>query len=425
MSKKAPPTGNIEALSSFVQGRALFDSFLETGSFDDLSEAAECFERSVANDRDFEIAKFYQAVCQTKLGETTKAIQHLERLAQHEQFALDALVQQASAYARSGEYQKAEKQLEKAEERARLEQPKQHERGHRRGVAARAIDRFIKILPSGFARPHRDDGASKERKLRLITAYRASILAIRGAAERDGDILRNAIEVAEKVDSEREKGKKAASSQAGERTDRAVRSEIERTKGEQADNLESRNIEVGTEFETKIAKGMAHMWLYYLEPAEEDWKAASDAFLLARELRPNSPHALYNLAMLHVCRGDRTLDGASARRDYYKANELIARTLEINPADDIARLTKALLSSKIGGELRPEEHGLGPEWEKRLRGSEEKKVVAALSELTKGNNDNGLRSTLFGDLPRRRAVRDSFVETTPWFIRGSRRGRRK
>jgi hypothetical protein len=98
---KKTPTQNIEALSNFTQGRALFDSYLETGNWDDLSEAEECFKLSIAQDPNFDTARFYRAVSQIELGNTTEAIEELETLVPH--FGVDAHVQLAQAYARKGE----------------------------------------------------------------------------------------------------------------------------------------------------------------------------------------------------------------------------------------------------------------------------------------------------------------------------------
>jgi tetratricopeptide (TPR) repeat protein len=114
------PTQNIEALSRFSEGRALFDLYLETGNPAFLSGAQECFDRAVAEDSRFDTAKFYQAVSRIELGDRTEAIKHLEALTNEEalerspELERDGHVQLAQAYAEEGKYEKAESELTKA-----------------------------------------------------------------------------------------------------------------------------------------------------------------------------------------------------------------------------------------------------------------------------------------------------------------------
>ena len=302
---KRPPTQNIEALSSFAQGRALFDSYLETGSWDDLSEAVECFDLAVAQDSSFNTAKFYRAVSRIELGnlndediEDLKALTSKEARRRNRQLWLDAGVQLAHAYASKGKYIMALEQLETAKK-----------------------------------------GATENRYY-LIEAYRALPLALLGEREQASYLWARAI------------GRASA-------TERKI----------------SENDEIGlaARFEAKNAVGTAYLWwCYYVakrgqtREADDNWTKAETAFLSARALRPNSARVLYNLGRLYICRGDREGQGSAARKKWYeRAADIIARSLEINPFDDVALLTKALLDSKIGRSTAPLERG--KKWLEELR----------------------------------------------------------
>jgi tetratricopeptide (TPR) repeat protein len=114
MMRKRISREKADTLSNFVQGRALFESYLETGNPDELSEASECFGSAVVSDAKFDLAVLYQAVCQTELGNTDAAIADLQALAKKPEFALDAQVQLAHAYARAGNYPEARRSIEEA-----------------------------------------------------------------------------------------------------------------------------------------------------------------------------------------------------------------------------------------------------------------------------------------------------------------------
>jgi hypothetical protein len=115
MRKKAP-TKNVEALNSFTRGRVFFDSYLDTENLDDLSKAAECFALSVAQDPNFNTAKFYRAVSQTEQGNPTEAVKELDALIRGGQFRfrLDARMQLSRSYAKNREYDKAQQQVAQA-----------------------------------------------------------------------------------------------------------------------------------------------------------------------------------------------------------------------------------------------------------------------------------------------------------------------
>jgi tetratricopeptide (TPR) repeat protein len=127
MARKTP-TGNMEALSRFSEGRALFDLYLESGDWNLLLEARGCFDRSVAEDPEFGTARLYRAVSLIELGKRDDAIGDLEALEQSlrqiptlkrflrriPRLEHDVHMQLAQAYAGNGDYDKAEEELTKA-----------------------------------------------------------------------------------------------------------------------------------------------------------------------------------------------------------------------------------------------------------------------------------------------------------------------
>ena len=348
---KKPPTRSIEALSSFSQGRALFESYLETGNWDDLTEARECFDLALAQDSSFDTAKFYRAVTQIEQGTPDDAINDLEALAESPMFETDARVQLANARARKGEYVTAREELRKAQEQ------------------------------------------TTGNKSTLIGAYSAALQALQGAVEHKPELWSTAIEAA------------------------------------QSSELKiSRNDEIGVavRFEAKSAAGTAYMWQFWnmtkqtgtgqlTEEAKAKFRLAEEAFKSAQALRPNSPRALYNLARLYICRGDREISDPEQteeeqkkkkedqRKWYELAEDLVSRVLEITPLDDIALATAALLRTKT--EKRKTFPTLAAHLGTWLSGAEAKETIHdGLEQLT---DLKGLHSVLLGDVPiARRATRD-------------------
>jgi tetratricopeptide (TPR) repeat protein len=241
------------------------------------------------------MAKLYLAAAGAELGDPAEAISILKKLKDPEemqQFKLDACVQLARAYAKKHEYEEAEKQLVEAE---------------------------IEAKKGG------------NRKLSLIVAYRAFFVALRGASTPLSNeaicLAKKAIELAEEVI-------KLAKKAAKPPTDAPTSAE----KIYQDDE-----IGLATRFEAAIASGTAHMWLGKLYSSEagkhSEWEQAKQQFLSARELQSNSTRVLYNMGILYMLRGDD--DKAKGREWYEKAKGLIARSLELNPFDQLADHTMA------------------------------------------------------------------------------------
>jgi tetratricopeptide (TPR) repeat protein len=251
MAKRKLPTDNIEALSNFVQGRALFDSYRETRNPEELSEATECFELSSRQDPGFEIARVYWGVAETKLGNPDEAISVLSGLKQYiredrQEFRLDVCVQLARAYAKKGEYGQAKKQLKEAENEARR--------------------------------------AGCKNKLCLFKAYRALYCALEGAHRKDLHVLNRAACLADRITSSKL-------------------------------SLKDDYIGRQTRFEAETASGIARMWLGKLSKsgAETHWKNAEEKLGSALKLRPNSTQALYNMGMLFMFQGRYEERGVSLR----------------------------------------------------------------------------------------------------------------
>src|SRR5438093_336705 len=122
MDRRGFPTKDAEAFSSFVQGRALFQSYLGTGLGEELQEARDRFATAAARDSEFHIAKLYLAATQTELREPDAAIPNLEELVEKNHYVPEARVQLAYAHVkryRDVDYVAAENELHKALEAAR------------------------------------------------------------------------------------------------------------------------------------------------------------------------------------------------------------------------------------------------------------------------------------------------------------------
>ena len=324
MARKTP-TENMEALSRFSEGRALFDLYLESGDWNLLLEARECFDRAAAEDPEFDTARFYRAVSLIELGNWDDAIDDLKALTTEQSLRRspklehDVHMQLAQAHAGKGDYDKAADELTKARK-----------------------------------------GANGNENC-LIDASFASLDAMRYAND--------------------EKKLKLAIKQ--------TQAAWKKSSGRNETGLAAR-------FEAKIAEGTAHMLLYMLKGEPGDWDAAKKAFELARQLRPNSRRALYKMAQLHICRGDK--DTKNWQRDYKDASLLVARLVELYPSDDVLRRTEALLRYKTIEQANVDLSEMGSETKAWLERHQHEPVEQALSEMVK---DKDLRSSLLGDLVRR------------------------
>src|SRR5271166_4197352 len=117
MGRKNLPTKDAEAFSSFVQGRALFKSYLGSGQGEHLQQARDLFATAAARDSEFDIARLYLAATQTELRDPDAAIPNLEMLIQRNRYLAEAHVQLAYAHIkryRDIDYVSAELELDKA-----------------------------------------------------------------------------------------------------------------------------------------------------------------------------------------------------------------------------------------------------------------------------------------------------------------------
>src|SRR5258707_511357 len=122
MERKNFPTRDADAFSNFVQGRALFQSYLGTGQGEELQKARDRFATAAARDSDFDVARLYLAVTQTELREPKEAIVNLQKLVEKKRYLAEAYVQLAYAHIKRYEdtgYAKAEEDLDEAVKAAR------------------------------------------------------------------------------------------------------------------------------------------------------------------------------------------------------------------------------------------------------------------------------------------------------------------
>lgn len=315
-----PPTDNIDALSLFVQGRVLYDSYLKTGDPDDLSEARQCFELAAARDQAFDMAKLYHGVSEADAGNAKEAVKILGNLNQS----------------------LTEKKAELPQDQRKLEEMQLNVRVQLGIAAAKGAD-YGKAV--GQLRAAERDTAERDAsKNSLIKAY-STLFSALGYA-RDGDkeglarVCKEADDLAEGVS-------------------------------------KKRSIALETRFEAATAAGTAHMLLSELhlidehahvhageEPthAEEERERAETQLRSASALCPDSSRPLYSLATLYMAWGDH--DKQRQEEWYNKSKDLVARTLELTPNDELVRATMAILEAKTGDRKKAEEHA------KRLKDAE-------------------------------------------------------
>lgn len=297
MAKK-PPTDDIEALSLFAQGLALFQSYLETGNPDDLSEARQSF--ALASDRDpaFDMAELYRGAAAVESGDAEAAVAIFKSLN-------NSLQQKPKA-----ELREDSELLDEALLNTGVQLALAHAKNQRYGDA-------VTKLAEMKGRVKKDDS-----KRYLVQAYWILFRALDGAT---GSPPKR-----QEVDS------------ACEEADKLMEDVTRK----------ARYIALETRFETANAAGTAYLLRGQLTQSDKDLKTAETHFLSASLLCPQSIRPLYQLAVLNMERGDR--DQKQPQESYNKSKELIARSIEINPYDRLLKATMVIVESKTGDQTKAE-----------------------------------------------------------------------
>jgi hypothetical protein len=289
MDRRSLPTKDAEAFSSFVQGRALFQSYLGSGQGEDLLQARERFASAAARDAEFDIARLYLAVTQTELRDSDAAIPNLEELLHRNRYVPEAHVQLAYAHIKrykDVDYAAADKELHDAIEAAK--------------------------------------GGNREDLIDLIEAYRIFLLAVRGGRGKE-EISRKRQYLEEAVGA----GQKLL---------------------EQADQERTSDKKLAIRFEARNAVGIALLWLGELfpsEPVSASWWKESEQYLLsALALRPNSVRVLQNMGLLRMLHGDRAQEPVEARGFYQEGKEFVLRSLALNSFDQYPHYQMSLLCAR-------------------------------------------------------------------------------
>jgi len=295
MGGKDLPTKDTEAFSSFVQGRVLLESYLESGLGERLKQACDLFARASKHDANFDLAILYLGVAQTELRDSANAILNLEKLVAKQRYLPEAHLQLAYAHTKryeGADYVTAQDELMKATEAAK------------KSGQADLLD--------------------------LIEAYRLFVLAVRGgrgpeAADKRKAYLEDAIASGEKL--------------------------LHKVTGEDKPRDEMTAIE----FEANNAIGIAFMWMGEHFPTKQDptpeWDQAEKYFQTALERRPNSVRALQNVGTLRMFQGDWLYAqnrSDEANRRYEAAKTLVDRSLKLNNLDQYPHFQMALLLAKTG-----------------------------------------------------------------------------
>ena len=290
MGDKNLPTQDTEAFASFVQGRVLLNSYLETGHGERLQQARDLFRAAAERDSNFDIATLYLAVAEIELRESKKAIETLEKLVLKNRYLPEACVQMAYAGIKLyRDYNKTEKDLGEAAEVAKK--------------------------------------AGRKDLIDLIQAYRVFLLAVRGGRGDDEDTKRE------------------------EYLNRAVQ-EGEQLLAAVAHEKKPTDEKTAIQFEANNAIGIAYMWLGHRFPSKpdagEEWEKAEAYFLTAKALRPNSVRVMQNLGSLRMMQGDRLYqqDHRGAYRCYEEAKQLVSHSMELNKFDQFPHFQMALLSAR-------------------------------------------------------------------------------
>ena len=289
MGHKNIPTTDTEAFSSFVQGRALFNSYLATGRGEELRQARDRFTAATVRDSDFDIARLYLAATQTELRESDAAIPNLGRLIERNRYLPEARIQLAYAHIKQyRDYAKAAEELDKAADAVR--------------------------------------NAKKKDLVDLVEAYRVFFLAVRGGRGTRDPVekkryLLNAVSAGEQL--------------------------LTRWRDQKKSSTEKLTIQ----FEVQNALGIAFMWLGESFPLESDsasrWNNAEANFRIALTLRPKSVRPLQNMGLLRMMQGDRQEgDPVKARDLYEEAKRFVLESLALNSFDQYPHFQMALLSVK-------------------------------------------------------------------------------
>ena len=293
MDRRTSPTKDVEALSSFVQGRALFQAYLGSGHGEDLQDARERFATASARDSEFDIARLYLAVTQTELREPDAAIPNLEQLIERDRYVPEAYVQLAYAHIkryRDIDYVAADEELQNA----------------------------IKAARSG----------NRKDLIDLIEAYRIFLLAVRGGRGTDEISLR-----------------KQYLSQAI----REGRKLLDRV----ADRKTASDQDLAIQFEVRNALGIAFLWMGELFPSDPSaatsWTESERYLESARALRPNSVRALQNMGLLRMLQADQLHnDPVKANELYEEAKQFVGQSLSLNSFDQYPHFQMALLFARTG-----------------------------------------------------------------------------
>src|ERR1700728_783257 len=293
MDRRISPTKDVEALSSFVQGRALFQAYLGSAHGEELQNACERFATAAARDSEFDIARLYLAVTQTELREPDAAIPNLEELIERKRYVAEAYVQ--LAYAHIKRY---------------------------RDIDYVAADRERQNAINAARSAHRED------LIDLIQAYRIFLLAVRGGRGTEElavrkQYLTQAITDGRKL-LDRVSARKSASDQ-----------------------------DLAIQFEARNALGIAFLWmgeLFWSEPnAASAWTEAERYLDSARALRPNSVRALQNMGLLRMLQADRVHDDpVKANALYEEAKQFVGESLSLNSFDQYPHFQMALLLARTG-----------------------------------------------------------------------------
>jgi tetratricopeptide (TPR) repeat protein len=333
MVRRDFPTKDADAFSSFVQGRAYFQSYLGTGQGDELAQARDRFAAATVRDPEFDIAKLYLAVTQTELRDSDAAIAALEDLIKKKRYLPEAHVQLAYAHVkryRDADYAAAELELNKAAEASK------------RGGRTDLTD--------------------------LIEAYRVFLFAVRGGRGKDTpekkkDYLNEALRLGTEL---------------LHHTSRKGKAPQER---------------VAVQFEVNNAMGIAFLWLgelFYTEPESTKWwEKADECFKAALALHPNSVRPLQNLGLLYMFRGDRKQNHKDAQNLYVQAKEFVDRSLKLNPFDQYPYFQQALLAMKTAdwsAATKSVESGM------KQKGAVSPEKWAAIQEAIKAEDASKVRS---------------------------------
>ena len=293
MGGKDLPTKDTAAFTSFVQGRVLLNSYLQTGYGDRLQRARELFEEAAHRDSNFDIARLYLAVSQIELRESDDAIRNLDQLINKKCYLPEAHVQRAYASIKGykGDYEGIDNELTTAA-----------------NVAG---------------------AAGREDLIDLIKSYRVFLLALRGGRGREEDAKRK-----EYLNRAIQDGQQLLGAVAGEKKPPEEKTAIQ--------------------FETNNAIGIAFMWLGHLFPSKPDstdqWEDAEKHFSAAQALRPNSVRVLQNLGTLRMMQGDRLYQKdhplTRAYRRYEEAKQFVSQSMELNKFDQFPHFQMALLSAR-------------------------------------------------------------------------------